>query len=330
MKKISLISFFLFLLFFYLNTKYGYKVISNQDIIDFFIGNLTDDSKKTILELRVFKIFSAILVGISLPISGFLLQELFKNPLAGPSVLGISSSSSLAVALFIFLGLDLLFINNDFLSEWILAIFSILGSILCLLILLLLIKKVHTSSSFILVGFLFSAFTGSIISILEYYSQNEQIKNYLVWSLGSFSGLSFDQLVIFCFLVILGLIFSFKSIHLLKGLMLGEEYAISMGINKFKMNFYIIIATSLFVGASTAFVGPISFIGIIVPHFCRSIYKPSKLWKQFILNAIIGSVLMLIFLFISEQFKLPINIITVLIGIPTIFMIIFNKKNSFI
>lgn len=295
----------------------------------FVLGGEIDASKELILQLRLSKVVSATMIGISLPVSGFLLQELFKNPLAGPSVLGVSSSSSMFVALFIFLGLDAFFASYSMLNEWILAFCASIGSLLSLGILLLISSKVQTSSAFILVGFLFSAFSGAVVSILEYLSNGNEIKNYLMWSLGSFSGLTFNQSVVFILGVLVGLYFAFLSIYKLRGMMMGEEYAKSMGINKFTLYGYIILSTSLLVGSSVAFVGPVSFIGIVVPHFCRYLYKPSKLWNQFSLNILVGASFVLFFLFISERFKVPINILTVFIGIPTTIFILLDKKNSF-
>ena len=320
-----LVCIFLLILFFLLNLKIGYSFISWKTIFDFILDLSVNQTENLILNLRLSKIISVCLVGISLPVSGFLLQEIFKNPLAGPSVLGITPSSSLFVALFIFLG-GTIYFENSLITNWLIVICSIVGAFLCLILLLLFRKRMNSASNLILIGFLISSFAGTIISILEYFSSNQEIKTYIIWSFGSFNGLTFDKIFVFTFFVFLGLFFAFQSVHSLKGISLGEIYGKSFGVNVSKLYFLVIISTCLLVGSCTAFVGPISFIGIIIPHFCRLIHNPSKLWNQFTLNILVGSVLLLFFLFISELIKIPINIISVLFGIPTMFLIIF--KNS--
>lgn len=326
MKNKVIISIFLVFLFFFVNLKIGYSSISWKTIFDFIFSLSVNQTDNFILSLRFSKIISACLVGIALPISGFLLQELFKNPLAGPSVLGITPSSSLFVALFVFLG-GTFYFENEFLTNWLLVICSIIGALICFVTLLLFRKRVNSSSSLILIGFLISSFAGTIISILEYYSTNQEIKTYIVWSFGSFNGLTYDKIFVFNFFVLLGIFFALQSVHLLKGVSLGEVYGKSFGVNISKLYVLIIISTCLLVSSCTAFVGPISFIGIIIPHFCRLIHNPSKLWNQFILNGLVGMVLLLVFLFISELIKIPINMISVLIGIPTMFLIILKNKS---
>lgn len=328
MRNIILVGIFLFFLFFFLNLKIGYSFISWKTIFNFFLNLSENQTENLILTLRLSKIVSASLVGISLPVSGFLLQEIFKNPLAGPSVLGITPSSSLFVALFIFLG-GTIYFDGSFVINWLIVLCSMLGAFLCLILLLLFRKRVNSASNLILIGFLISSFAGTIISILEYFSSNEEIKTYIIWSFGSFNGLTFDKIIVFTFFVVLGLLFAFQSVHSLKGISLGEIYGKSFGVNISKLYFLIIISTCLLVGSCTAFVGPISFVGIIIPHFCRLIHNPSKLWNQFILNILVGSVLLLFFLFISELIKIPINMISVLLGIPTMFLIIFKNKRLF-
>jgi iron complex transport system permease protein len=320
-----LVCIFLLILFFLLNLKIGYSFISWKTIFDFILDSSVNQTENLILNLRLSKIISVCLVGISLPVSGFLLQEIFKNPLAGPSVLGITPSSSLFVALFIFLG-GTIYFENSLITNWLIVICSIVGAFLCLILLLLFRKRMNSTSNLILIGFLISSFAGTIISILEYFSSNQEIKTYIIWSFGSFNGLTFDKIFVFTFFVFLGLFFAFQSVHSLKGISLGEIYGKSFGVNVSKLYFLVIISTCLLVGSCTAFVGPISFIGIIIPHFCRLIHNPSKLWNQFTLNILVGSVLLLFFLFISELIKIPINIISVLLGIPTMFLIIFKNK----
>jgi len=315
LKKFTILIYvftFIVIILLYFSVQFG------NSVIDVF-----KNENSVILHYRFYKAIAALLAGCCLPVSGFLLQELFKNPLAGPSVLGISSSAGLGVALVIFLGSNI-FIIEEF-NQWILVFSALLGSFLCMIILFMISKKMNDKNSFIIIGFLISAFGSAFISFLEYISPSDKIKQYLVWSLGSFSGLSGEKLLIFTLFSFIGLIFALFSVQLLKGNLLGENYAKSLGVNLNKMKIYILLSTSILTGITTAFLGPIAFIGIIIPFFCRKLINPSKLWKQLILNILIGICFMLCINIISNYIMLPINILTSIIGIPVILFIILKK-----
>ena len=265
-----------------------------------------------------------LLAGIAIPTSGFLLQEYFQNPLAGPSVLGISSVASLSVAFYIFFSQDLVlpeFLQNSFLS-----ISAIAGSFLLMLVLLAFSNKFQDKSFLIIFGFLVSALAGAIVSILQFYAENQSLKNYILWSFGANNQVSTNQILILSVIVIFGIFLSFKSIKPLIGNALGTAYAQSLGVNLNQLKYLVIIASSLFSASVTAFLGPILFIGIVVPHFCRMIYNPAKLWQQWILNMILGIFIMEFFCIISELTQFPLNVITSLFGIPVILMMIMKKK----
>lgn len=303
-------------IFWNLNT--GFAVLQ----IDDFFSN-TDQSQ--VAELRINRTFVVLLAGISIPTSGFLLQEYFQNPLAGPSVLGITSAASLAVAFYIFLsqGVQLPeFLQNSFLS-----ISAIFGSFLLMLVLLGFSKRFQDKSFLIIFGFLISALAGAIISILQLYADNQSLKNYILWSFGANNMVTTHQLVLLLILVGIGIFISFLTIKPLIGNALGVAYAQSFGVNLVVLKYLIIIASSLLSASITAFMGPVLFIGIVIPHFCRMLYNPSKLWQQWILNMILGVVMMEIFSSISELTKLPLNVITSLFGIPVI-LVMMLKKNT--
>lgn len=303
-------------IFWNLNT--GFAVLQ----IDDFFSN-TDQSQ--VAELRINRTFVVLLAGISIPTSGFLLQEYFQNPLAGPSVLGITSAASLAVAFYIFLsqGVQLPeFLQNSFLS-----ISAIFGSFLLMLVLLGFSKRFQDKSFLIIFGFLISALAGAIISILQLYADNQSLKNYILWSFGANNMVTTHQLVLLLILVGIGIFISFLTIKPLIGNALGVAYAQSFGVNLVVLKYLIIIASSLLSASITAFMGPVLFIGIVIPHFCRMLYNPSKLWQQWILNMILGMVMMEIFSSISELTKLPLNVITSLFGIPVI-LVMMLKKNT--
>lgn len=290
---------------------------------DFFSTNAQNSQ---IAELRINRIFAMLLAGIAIPTSGFLLQEYFQNPLAGPSVLGITSVASLSVAFYIFFSQD--FTLPEFIQNGFISISAILGSLLLMSILLVFSKKFQDKSYLIIFGFLVSALAGAVVSILQLYAENQSLKNYILWSFGANNQVTRNQLLVLSIIVLIGLFLSFKSIKPLIGNALGSQYARSLGVNLEALKFFVIIASSLLSASVTAFLGPILFIGIVVPHFSRMLYSPAKLWQQWILNMILGILIMEFFSIVSEISQFPINVITSLFGIPVILMMILKNKNA--
>ena len=289
-----------------------------------FFSSTSENSQ--IAQLRVNRILVMLLAGISIPTSGFLLQEYFQNPLAGPSVLGITSVASLSVAFYIFFSQD--FILPEFLQNSFLSFSAIGGSLLLMLILLAFSGKFQDKSFLIIFGFLVSALAGAVVSILQFYAENQSLKNYILWSFGANNQVSRSQIWILLIIVILGLFLTFKTIKPLIGNSLGTAYAQSLGVNLKQLKYFVIIASSLLSASVTAFLGPILFIGIVVPHFCRMLYNPAKLWQQWILNMLLGILIMEFFSIISESSQFPLNVITSLFGIPVILMMMFKSKKS--
>ena len=290
-------------------------------LADFFDANAQNSQ---IAELRMNRVLAMFLAGVSIPTSGFLLQEYFQNPLAGPSVLGITSVASLSVAFYIFFSQD--FTLPEFLQNGFISISAILGSLLLMTILLVFSRKFQDKSYLIIFGFLVSALAGAVVSILQLYAENQSLKNYILWSFGANNQVTRNQLLVLFIVVLVGLYLSFKSIKPLIGNSLGNQYAKSLGVNLEQLKYFVIIASSLLSASVTAFLGPILFIGIVVPHFSRMIYSPAKLWQQWILNMILGVFIMEFFSIISEISQFPINVITSLFGVPVILMMILKKK----
>ena len=264
-----------------------------------------------------------LLAGIAIPTSGFLLQEYFKNPLAGPDVLGITSVSSLFVAFYIFFSQNI--VIPDFLQNSFISFASIMGSIILMMILLLFSNRFRDKSFIIIFGFLISALAGAVVSFLQFYVESQSLKNYMLWTFGANNQASLIQILILTVLIIIGLIFTFKSIKPLIGNALGVAYAQSFGISQSKLKISIIVASSLLSASVTAFLGSILFIGVVVPHFCRMIWNPAQLWHQWILNMILGVFIMQVFSIISELSQFPINIITTFFGIPVILLMLMRK-----
>lgn len=286
---------------------------------DFFF----ESSNSQIAEIRINRVLVMLLAGISIPTSGFLMQEYFQNPLAGPDVLGITSISSLTVAFYIFFSQSILlpeFLQNSFLS-----LSAIAGSLILMLVLLSASNKFQDKSYLIIFGFLVSAFAGAIVSLLQFYAENQSLKNYILWSFGANNMVTRNQIYILLILVSAGLFFCFKTIKPLIGNSLGTSYAQSLGVNMNTLKMLIIVSSSLLSASVTAFLGPILFIGIVVPHFCRLIYNPSKLWQQWILNMFLGMLMMLFFSIIAEKSQIPINVISSVFGIPVILMMLLRQ-----
>lgn len=279
-----------------------------------------------IAQLRINRALVMLLAGISIPTSGFLLQEYFQNPLAGPSVLGITSIASLSVSFYIFFSQN--FILPEFLQNSFISIAAIAGSLLLMLILLAFAKRFQDKSFLIIFGFLVSTLAGAVVSILQFYADNQSLKNYILWSFGANNQVNGNQIAILALLIFIGIILSFKTIKPLIGNALGNQYAQSLGVNLNALKYFIIISSSILASSVTAFLGPILFIGIVVPHFCRMIWNPSKLWQQWILNMILGILIMELFSILSEISQFPLNVITSLFAIPVILLMMLKKRNQ--
>jgi len=297
---------------------------SNVTLWDYSNNEITQN---LILNYRLPKTIATILVGISLPLSGLMLQELFRNPLADPSVLGISSASGLGVAIVIFLS-SILGFTGFLNSAWLLCVSAMMGAGLALLLIMYFSSKINSTSALIVIGFMIAGFSSALIGVMQFFAPSEKIKSYLIWSFGSISGLSWEQIGVFFSLTLIGILISIFSLKGIAGLRLGENYAHSMGINVKQTRWLILLSTAILTATATAFVGPIAFIGLAVPHICRMIFKEMNVIKLYVLVCLVGILLMLIFSWIAQLFptgSLPINIITSLIGAPIVISIIWQQ-----
>lgn len=297
-----------------------------------FIGENSNTSWYYIIwNYRVPKAFTAILVGSGLSLSGLLMQTLFRNPLAGPFVLGISSGASLGAALLI-MGASLFsgFFSLNIFNDISLAIASSLGSFLVLLAVLSVAMKVKDTMSILIIGLMFGSITGAIVSVLSYFTSAEKLQQYIYWGFGSLGDLSWAQLGLLSFMVGIGIVLSILSIKPLNAFLLGENYAQSLGVQLKKSRFIIIIATGLLTGAITAFAGPIAFIGLAVPHLTRQIFNTTDHKILVPAVCIYGAILMLICDSIAQlptsASVLPINAITSIIGAPVVIWLLIRKR----
>jgi len=323
----------LLLLTFLLNISFGQVAIPFKEVIKSLFGSHA--SKETweyiIVNFRLPKAITAILVGIGLSISGLLMQTLFRNPLAGPYVLGLSSGSSLGVA-FVILGAGILPLSlADFLlSSYGIILASCLGSFMVLLLVLTISKFLRDTMTILIAGLMFSSFASAIVSILTYFSSAEKLQKFTFWSMGSIGNISWPNIIILFIAICIGLLISLFSIKSLDGLLLGENYAKSLGLKIKKSRRMIILATSILAGSITAFAGPIAFIGLAVPHLSKLIFQTSNHLVLFWGTIIIGAIIMLFCDMVSQMpgfdFTLPINAITSIIGAPIVIWLLVRKN----
>jgi len=284
-----------------------------------------------VLDYRIPKAITAILVGSGLAISGLLMQTLFRNPLAGPYVLGISSGASLGVAILI-LGSSI--IGGSFLalssSYYALSIAASSGSFLVLFSVMLIAKQVKNTMSILIIGLMFGSITAAAISVLAYFSSAENLQQYLFWSFGSLGNLTWQEIGIFTFIFIVGIMLVIPTMKPLNSLLLGENYAKSLGINFKKTRNLILIATSLLTGVITAFSGPIAFIGLATPHLTKLIFNTSNHKILVPAVALFGAIIMLISDTIAQlpnsEYTLPINAVTSLFGAPVVIWLLVRKR----
>jgi iron complex transport system permease protein len=313
---------------FFINISLGSVSIPLNEIFNSLIGA---SDNYIIQNYRLPKAFTAILVGSGLGISGLLMQTLFRNPLAGPFVLGISSGASLGVALVI-LGSGVFggVFTSLLISKWSIVIAASLGSFLVLLAVLVVSSKVRDTMAILIIGLMFGSITAAVVSVLSYFSSAEQLQQYIFWGFGSLGNLSWYELLIFFLIYCIGIILSILSIKGLNTLLLGENYAKSLGLNIKQSRLLIIIATSLLAGTITAFAGPIAFIGLAIPHITRQVFNTSN--HKILLPAvfIIGAIVMLFCDSIAQlptsDYLLPINAITSLVGAPVVIWLLVRKR----
>ncbi|WP_420602129.1 FecCD family ABC transporter permease [Flagellimonas sp.] len=316
-----------------LNISSGSVVIPFDAMFSVLLGGKADiDSWNYIIwNYRIPKAFTAALVGGGLSVSGLLMQTLFRNPLAGPFVLGISSGASLGAAM-ILLGASLIsgMVSFTFINDISLAIAASLGSFLVLLVVMLVANRVKDTMALLIIGLMFGSITTALVSVLAYFSSAEDLQRYIFWSFGSVGNLSGQQVVLLSGVVFIGLLLSILSIKKLNAFLLGENYAQSLGVSLKKSRLIIIIATGLLAGGITAFAGPIAFIGLAVPHLTRQIFDTME--HRVLIPAVFlyGAILMLLCDTIAQLPNsanvLPINAITSLVGAPVIIWLLVRKR----
>jgi iron complex transport system permease protein len=324
----------LFLLFFVADLLLGSIIIPVKQIFLALSGSAdaNETFRTIVLEFRLPKALTAVFTGAALSLSGLQMQTVFRNPLAGPYVLGISAGASLGVALFV-LGFSSSLAYGIFSATgaWSLALVAWAGSFLVMLLVLYVSARVNDIMTLLILGILFTSAVTAFVSILQYFSSESMLKAFVIWTMGSLGSVTKSQLAVLAPAIFAGTALAFLKIKDLNAFLLGEDYARSLGVSVKTSRVVIFLSTSLLAGTITAFCGPIGFIGIAVPHICRVIFKTAN--HLILVPAVLltGSIVMLFSDIVSQlpgmQTTLPINSVTALIGIPVIiWMIVKNRK----
>jgi iron complex transport system permease protein len=320
--------------FFLADLLLGSVFIPLNEILTVFFNpaNSSEIQRTILLDFRLPKAVTAVLSGAALSVSGLQMQTVFRNPLAGPYVLGVSAGASLGVALFV-LGFSSFFAFGSLtvVEAWPLALIAWMGSFLVMVLVMYVSSKVNDIMTILILGMLFSGAVTAIVSVLQYFSSESMLKAFVVWSMGSLGSVTMSQLWILIPGVFAGLFIAFLKIKDLDAFLLGEGYARSLGVRIRSSRTIIFLSTSLLAGTITAFCGPIGFIGIAVPHLCRVLFRTSSHLVLLPASIITGAAVMLFSDIVSQlpgtHITLPINSVTAITGIPfIIWMILKNRK----
>lgn len=301
--------------------------ISLSEIISVFFGKGAEGiNSEILLNFRLPKAITAVLAGASLSVAGLMMQTLFRNPLADPYILGVSSGASLGVALVMMAAafLPVAFVS----SGWALIAAAIIGASIVLILVVGVSFKVNNAVSLLIVGIMFGTIASSFVSVLQNFSNPDAIKLFVMWTFGSLSAVTWNYMTVLFPVVLVGLGMAFYLQKKLDGLLLGENYARGLGISITKTRFLIVLATGLLAGGITAFTGPIAFVGVAIPHIARGVFRTSL--HRILLPAcvLLGALLLLVCDIISQMptYTLPINTISALFGAPIIIWIILKRK----
>ena len=288
-------------------------------------GDCPRTTAKIILNIRLIKAIVAMLAGAALSVSGLQMQTLFRNPLAGPYVLGISSGASLGVAVFI-LGSPILGLSASFTSLGV-AGAAWIGAAAVLIVIAAVGHRIKDIMVILILGMMFSSGVGAIVQILQYLSKEESLKAFVIWTMGSLGDVTVSQLYVLVPAVIIGLALAVITIKPLNLLLFGEEYAVTMGLNVKQSRGLLFLSTTLLAGTVTAFCGPISFIGLAMPHVTRMLFDNSDHRILIPGTVLTGASVVLLCDLVSKLFTLPVNAITALLGIPVVVWVVLRNKS---
>ena len=281
-------------------------------------GDCPRATAKIILNIRLIKAVVALLAGAALSVSGLQMQTLFRNPLAGPYVLGISSGASLGVALVLLAGVG---------SSIGIAGAAWLGAAIVLVVIAAVGHRIKDIMVILILGMMFSSGIGAVVQILQYVANDESLKMFVVWTMGSLGDVTFNQLAVLIPSIIAGLLLAVITIKPLNLLLFGEEYAVTMGLNVRRSRGLLFLSTTLLAGTVTAFCGPIGFIGLAMPHVTRMLFR-NRDHRVLVPGTVLsGASVLLLCDLVSKLFTLPINAITALLGIPIVVWVVLRNKS---
>ncbi len=322
----------LLLMLFLADLSLGSVSVPPAQIIKILFGGASEKPawEQIILQFRLPKAITALAAGSALACSGLQMQTLFRNPLAGPFVLGISSGASLGVALVVMAGSvagGLFTLNSHALT----VLAATAGSMLVLLLVVGVSARIRDSMTLLIIGLMFGSLAGALVSILQFFSQAEQVQAYLIWTFGSLAGTTWQELAMLLPVCGAGLLLSLFLAKPLNALLLGDRYAESMGVPLKKVRFLIIISASLLAGGVTAFCGPIAFVGLAVPHLTRLLI-PTADHRRLLPSVMLGGAILMLLCDILSQLPgtekvLPINAVTSLLGAPVVIWLIVRRRN---
>lgn len=294
------------------------------DIADALTGKASANIRTVVVDIRLVRALVAGLAGAALSVSGLEMQTLFRNPLAGPYVLGISSGASLGVAMFV-LGAPLAGLSAG-LSALGLAGSAWIGATAVLALIAVMGRRVKDIMVILILGMMFSSAVGAVVQIMQYLGDEQSLKTYVIWTMGSLGEVTWAQLPVLAAAVVSGLLLAFAAIKNMNLLLMGEDYARTMGMNASLTRRILFVSTALLAGTVTAFCGPIGFVGLAMPHVARTLVAssnhhvlvPATLWS--------GAAVMLLCDFVSRFFAIPVNAVTALVGIPVVVWVVFKNK----
>jgi iron complex transport system permease protein len=324
-------------LFFMLNLLLGSVSIPIGNIIDILLYGDDENAIWTniIMKSRLPQSATAAMAGAGLAVSGLLMQTVFRNPLAGPSVLGISSGASLGVACVVLLSGSIggvALSKLGVIGEFTITISAIVGSLLIMALIAFVAQKVRGNVSLLIMGVMIGYIANAIIGVLKFFSAEEDIRAYVIWGLGSFSRVSGDQTSVFLILMAILLPLSFLLIKTLNLLLLGDSYAKNLGLNIKRARLMVIGCSGILVAVVTAYCGPIIFLGLAVPHICRGLFHTSNHMTILPASLLCGASLALLCNLIARmpgfEGALPVNSITALVGAPVVMWVLFNKRKN--
>ena len=292
-----------------------------------FNSQLSTLHSQLLLYLRLPKMLTAILAGASLSVAGLMMQTLFRNPLAGPYILGVSSGASLGVAL-VTMVTTILPLAFSLSPHSFIATSAIIGSMLTMLLVMLFARRIRSNVTLLIVGMMVGNIAGALVNMIQNFANPDSLKLFVVWTLGSLSGVSWEELPTLAIGIAIAAIIVLMLIKPLNGLLLGEDYARGLGIHVERTRWMMVLASCLLAGSVTAFCGPIAFIGVAVPHIARGIFATSNHRLTVPASALIGANILLVCDILCNlgTYSLPISTMSALFGAPIILWIVLKKK----